>query len=182
MKNYLLQLLQDIEDTILNQWRVRPPHFYEMGLPEKWLTPPKGYQGPPFGFGHEEDSERNKGYLAQLEFEKTQAEIEKYISGEAPANMFGYFGFEPNQFPPVEKIEDEQLKMLCDAICRLWASFNYTASFPEKTPERILYPILVNAMHEPRMYAKRGHIGVEFCDYEPENCPFGAASCSCKYY
>lgn len=180
MQKYITQLIEDLQAATLNQWRIRPPHFYEMGMPERWLEPPEGYSGPPFGFGHEEDSERFKGYLGQLEIEKTQAEIENYIAGEAPANMYGYFGFAPEQFPPVEQFQEEQLKPLCDAICRLWAAYNYTAVFPQKTPARILYPILINAMHEPRTKVDRGHIGVEFCEYEPEKCPFGEEACSCK--
>lgn len=180
MEKYLSQLIKDLQLATLNRWRMLPPHYYEMGMPDKWLTPPKGYNGPPFGFGHEEDPELNQGYMAQLEFEKTQAEVENYLAGNAPASMYGYFGFDSEQFPPENKLQEEQLKLLCDAICRLWAAYNYTPVFPEKTPPRRLYPILLQAMHEPRTQVNRGHIGVEFCDYEPDNCPFGSVACSCK--
>lgn len=178
MQKYLSQLINDLQAATLNRWRICPPHYYEMGMPERWLDVPKGYNGPPFGFGR--DEEEKQGYLAQLEFEKTQAEIENYIAGEAPANMYGYFGFNPEQFPPVQKFEEEELKPLCDAICRLWAAYNYTPAFPEKTPAKILYPILLNAMHEARTQVNRGHIGIEFCHYEPKDCPFGKTACSCK--
>lgn len=178
MQKYISQLIEDLQATILNRWRIRPPHYYEMGVNERWLDPPKGYNGPPLGFGH--DEEQKEGYLAQLEFEKTQAEVENYIAGETAANMYGYFGFSPDQFPLAQKIEEKQLKLLCDTICRLWSAYNYTPVFPEKTPPQIPYPILINAMHEPRMQINRGHIGIEFCYYEPKDCPFGDAACDCK--
>lgn len=182
MQNYINQLLQDLQSETLNRWRIRPPHYYEMGLPDRWLTPPEGYNGPPIGFGRDENPEKQEGYMAQLEFEKTQAEVERYITGVAPTNMFGYFGFESEQFPPAEKLEDGQIQQLCDALCRLWGAYNYTPVFPDKTPARVLYPILLEAMHEARTQVNHGHIGVEFCDYEPKDCPFGDAYCDCKHY
>lgn len=39
---------------------------------------------------------------------------------------------------------------------------------------------LLARMGEPAMLANRGHIGIEFCDYDPEECPFGAEFCNCK--
>ncbi len=182
MKKYLSQLIKDLQSATLKKWRTQPPHYFEMGIMDKWLTPPDGYDGPPFGFGKGEGSEKRKGYLAQLKFEKTQAEIENYIAGEAPANMYNYFGFEPEQFPPVFKIKEEGLQQLCDNICRLWAAYNYTPVFPERTPANVLYPILIQAMHESKSKVTYGHIGVEFCDYNPESCPFGETVCSCKDY
>lgn len=182
MKNYLSQLIIDLQSATLNQWRIAPPHYYEMGIPERWINPPEDYKGPRFGFGREEDPELKKSYMAQLDLEKTQAELENYLAGNPSVNMYGYFGFDSEQFPPESKLEDEQLKLLCDALCRLWAAYNYTPVFPKTTPPRTLYPILLQSMHEPQTQVRRGNIGIEFCNYDPEKCPFGNAHCDCKNF
>ena len=180
LTHYLSQLHTDLEHAILHRWRACPPHYYQMGVPERWLDPPEGYTGPPFGFGQEEDEAMRNTYLAQLQLEKTFAEVEQYVEGRHSGTMFGHFGFDPEQFPPAERLTDEQMQALAERLCRLWAAFNYTAVFPEKTPGRVLYPLLIRRMGEPAMLAERGHIGIEFCDYEPEECPFGAEWCDCK--
>lgn len=179
MQKYLTQLIKDIETTILNQWCIQPPHFYEMGMPEKWLDPPHGYAGPPFGFGHDDNETHHEGYMAQLEYEKVNAEMERFLTKDAQSNMFDIFGLEFDQFPPADRLQDEQLQQLCDTICRLWSAYNYTPVIPEKVPARILYPILVDAMLESRTQVNRGNIGIEFCHYIPEECPFGVSHCSC---
>ncbi len=180
MQNYLTQLYADLEATILDRWRSCPPHYFEMGLPERWLDPPAGYAGPPFGFGHEEDEEIKNSYLATLEFEKTIAEVEKFVEEKPRITMFDHFGFVPEQFPPAEKLTDGQMESLTEPICRLWAAHNFTPVFPQKTPGRVIYPILLARMGEPAMALKRGNIGIEFCGYEPSECPFGLEWCDCK--
>ena len=182
MLHYLSQLHADLEQTILHRWRARPPHYYEMGIPERWLDPPPGYAGPPFGFGHEEDEAMKNTYLAQLQLENTLAEVEAYTEETPRCTMFDHFGFEPEQFPPADKLTDEQLAELTEAILRLWAAHNFGATLPEKVPARVTYPLLIARMDEPAMLAEHGHIGIEFCHYEPEECPFGAEWCGCKRF
>lgn len=179
MQKYLSQLIADIQAATLNRWRIRPPHFYEMGMPDQWLNPPEGYNGPPLGYGHDDNNIYHEGYMAQLEHEKVNAEIEHFLANDATSSMFDYFELEHNQFPPVDRLQDEQLQQLCDSICRLWSAYNYTPVIPEKVPARILYPILVDAMLESRTQVNRGNIGIEFCNYYPETCPFGKNNCSC---
>lgn len=63
MLPYLLQLQSDLESAILARWQQHPPHYYEMGVPGPWLTPPAGYDGPPPGFGRGEESEEGASSL-----------------------------------------------------------------------------------------------------------------------
>ena len=217
MKNYLTQLLSDIETVILERWKLCPPHFYQMGLPDRYLDPPQGWEGPPLGYANE-DFGRLDEFFAGLEeadvlsnplpveerpatdqeieiagdpdisaeenepnpeFEASIEEVEKYIHDEPVKNMYYHFGFDAEQFPPSDKLTDEELEQLTIALCRLWAAFNFTVSFPQKTPARIVYPLFTEQMHSPTHLMNRGIIGVEFCDYEPAHCPFGEW-CNCK--
>lgn len=182
MSPYLHHLHADLSAAILARWRLSPPHYFEMGIPERWLEPPAGYDGPPFGFGQEEAEAEKDSYLATLSFEKTLAEVEDYVAARPKITMFDHFGFEPEHFPPAERLTDEQIEALTEGICRLWAAYNFTPVFPQQAPARVVYPLLLARMGEPALVAKRGHIGLEFCQYEPDQCPFGTDYCDCKSF
>jgi len=172
MEKYIQQLLQEIESVILQRWRKCPPHYYQAGLPEKYLEPPKGWQ--------EEDASHMVNFDSQLQFDMTMMEMGNWLEGAAESSMFYHFDLKPEQFPQPEILMDSQLDALTLALKRLWAAFNFTAVVPDKTPGRVVYPILLKRMLEPAMVMDFGHAGVEFCDYEPAHCPFGLEYCSCK--
>jgi len=94
--------------------------------------------------------------------------------------MFYHFGFEPVQFPPAERLSDEELDALTQALCRLWAAYNFTPVLPDAVPGRLVYPLLLKRMEEPTFVMTRGNIGIEFCHYEPLECPWGLEYCTCK--
>jgi len=181
MQNYINQIIQDIEQTILRRWTENPPHLFRAGIPERYLIEPEGlekFKEKDNSFDESKISVESKEMMGELEFEKTIAEAERYVEGDGPQNMFYHFGFMPQQFPSADKLTDEQLGKLTHVILRLWATFNYTAVFPEKTPARIIYPMLIERMHEPTLLFENGNIGIEFCAYDPDTCPFGEY-CDC---
>ncbi len=213
MQNYLTHLLADIEAAILRRWQHCPPHFYQMGVPESWLEPPTGWDGPPPGYARNDEvlddffselesedvlsnplppEETSSPILeAELkpdatlppdpEFLATTEEVENYLHGKPELFMFYHFGFEPEQFPPPAALTDEELEALTLALCRLWAAFNFTPVFPQSAPGRVVYPLLLERMGKAAFVFEHGHSGIEFCDYEPAECPFGAY-CDCKLY
>ncbi len=221
MKNYLHQLHADLESAILTRWRKCPPHYYEMGVPDPWLKPPTGWEGPPFGFGHgegfvpytgEEGEATDDDWLnlypeepfanepesaatatapipeesastgGDDTFKASIEEMETWMESKPELTMFYHFGLEAEQFPPAERLTDEELEALVFAMRRLWAAFNFTAVLPDHVPARVVYPILLERMGEGAMVMSYGHIGVEFCNYEPSECPFGLEWCSCKEF
>jgi hypothetical protein len=211
MQNYLAHLLSDIEAAILRRWQQCPPHYYQMGLPDRYLEPPTGWDGPPFGYARNDDALND--FFAELEqedvlsdplppdetplptmeteapnpdndlppdpeFMATIEEVETYLHGKPELSMFYHFSFDAAQFPPPEKLTDDELNMLTLALCRLWAAYNFTPVFPQAAPGRVVYPLLLERMGKPAFVFDHGHVGVEFCHYEPEDCPFGAW-CDC---
>jgi len=203
MTHYTLQLLSDLQSAILDRWRVYPPHYFEMGIPDRWLDPPDGYDGPPCGFGHDNDDDGPLGLpwlddddptentavppesaqvMANLDFERSTSEMEQWRDEKPPErqDMFYHFGFEPVQFPPAERLSDEELDALTQALCRLWAAYNFTPVLPDAVPGRLVYPLLLKRMEEPTFVMTRGNIGIEFCHYEPLECPWGLEYCTCK--
>ena len=69
-----------------------------------------------------------------------------------------------------------------DALVRLWVAYNFLPTVPQKTPALIFYPVILARMAEPAMLMEHGVNGIEFCYYNPEECPFGAEFCDCKDY
>jgi len=184
MQKYIYHLLQDIEESILNRWAKCQPHFFGIDIGNPYLKAPEGLESfkqsePTFDEG--DLSKKSKEIMEELEFSKHIAEAENYIEDEGSHNMYYYFGLEAAQFPPIDRLSEHQLEELTHSILRLWATFNYTAVFPNKTPARIVYPLLIAKMHKPTHLFERGNMGVEFCDYDPNNCPFGEY-CTCKDY
>jgi hypothetical protein len=97
--------------------------------------------------------------------------------------MDDLFGIKAEQFPPEAKLTDEQIEQLTDAILQLWAAFNILADFPDVVPLRTLYTVLLKRWtEETTQYVSEGHIHLEFCDYEPERCPWGNDYCTCKEF
>ena len=167
MKKYINQLISDINRTIRIRWRVHPPHFFQNGLYDPYLILPEGLdqEEPP----------------KESTFEEMIEESEKYVQGDTLVTMFGHFGLNKEDFPPAERLSDSQIEELTHALLRMWAAFNYTAVFPSKTPARILYPILCKQMEEPTLLMNHGHMGIEFCEYDPKTCPFGKY-CDCDSF
>ena len=106
-------------------------------------------------------------------------EVEMYTEGEATKTMFEHFGFSFEQFPPIEILDKSNADALTPVILRMWAAFNYSVAFPKETPSEMLYPLLCKQMEEPAMLLNNGIIGIEFCEYDPQTCPFGTY-CDCE--
>ncbi len=173
MSPYLSHLLSDLEAIITDRWRACPPHFWQAGIPDPYLAPPAGADLPGFS---------NLEGLGPRDPEASLAEAERFVEHEPLITMFDHFGLRPEEFPPAEQLTDEQLDELVFAIRRLWAAFNFTAVVPSVAPARIVYPLLLQRMTRPAMVMNFGHVGIEFCQYEPAECPFGTEWCECKQY
>jgi hypothetical protein len=94
--------------------------------------------------------------------------------------MQEWFGIAKESFPPSEKLSDGELKTMVDEIIKLWAAYNFYASLPENLPDRIAYKVLVDQFDKPVAWVSTGSHYIEFCDYEPDNCPFPEEYCMCN--
>jgi hypothetical protein len=114
--------------------------------------------------------------IAELE------EIDHIIDEEPDIPMYKILGIDPVVFPPVEKLTNDQAALLAKEILELWQYFNFEAVYPENFPLHMLYSLLIRKFQEPIMYFPMGTTGIEFCNYDPNECPFGMAYCTCKDY
>jgi len=91
------------------------------------------------------------------------------------------FGISVDAFPPAERLTESQQQSLVEAILELWQAFNIVADYPDEVPVTALYNALVNRWKgEPFQYISEGTLHLEFCHYEPEECPWGLEYCTCK--
>jgi len=120
-----------------------------------------------------------KPFLEISEDEECLRGVMEYESTE-PKPMQEWFGIDKANFPPAEKLTKEELELMVDEILKLWHAYNFDAVLPENLPADIAYKVLVDNFDKPVIWVSEGIIGIEFCDYEPENCPFPEEYCMCK--
>lgn len=151
MQAYLNHLLEDLANA---KSKVPPPKDYSLLYPEHPAADPQ-YDG-------------DLDYIIALE-----------MGEEYP--MSELFEIERSALPPAEQLTDDQAETLCEAILDLWAAFNICADFPENIPPKLLYKVLRNRWHgQPVSYIPEGTLHLEFCHYEPTECPWGMELCTCK--
>lgn len=118
--------------------------------------------------------------MSENEFMDNLEEIDRIVTSDPKYNMYDVFGLESDIFPPVEKLTTKQAISLADEILQLWEAYYIESLYPEDFPMEKLYPLLIAKFKEPFLYFPMGITGVEFCEYEPSECPFGEEYCMCK--
>ncbi len=100
-------------------------------------------------------------------------------SAEKPMNQ--WFDLEKETFPPSEKLTKDQLELMAEEFEKLWADFSFFPDFPEGLPAKRRYELMREYLDHPTQHWPGGwQHHFEFCNGEPENCPFGSAFCRCK--
>lgn len=89
-------------------------------------------------------------------------------------------GLTADQFPPIEKLRHDEIELLVEKLLQLWAAFNFHADFPNDLPNYLKYQLMINKLSEEVQYVSSGTIHFEFCDYDPQHCPYGIEYCQCK--
>jgi hypothetical protein len=95
--------------------------------------------------------------------------------------MSHWFGLTEEEFPPSERLTDNQLELMADEFEQLWAAYSFEPDFPEGLPAKRRYELMLDYLDYQCSHWPGGWVHhFEFCDYEPENCPFGSEFCKCK--
>jgi hypothetical protein len=153
MKKYLHTLLADLEEAKNNRPTIRP---------------------------------RKNDDILPLEFEHFQRddsdEIAPEPTPETPThkgNIREKMGLTQEQFPPADYWSDEEAALLEKALNDLFQHYNLAADYPQNLPPKMAYTTLVGALEKHAPIMSHGEWHLEFCNYEPSECPFGE-HCSCK--
>ncbi len=121
--------------------------------------------------------------LLSTSIEDHFAEVEAWLEDDLPTERIGeILGMEAIQFPPVERLNRHQLRKICEAFEHTMQTFNVSFDMPKRLPWKTRYQLLVSKLEDSVMICDNGFITVEFCEYNPSECPFGSRYCSCKQY
>jgi len=95
--------------------------------------------------------------------------------------MSYWLGCEMIQFPPADRLKPKQLSFIAVEFENLLDAFSFEPDFPEGLPAKRRYELMRNHLDHKCTYWPGGWVHhFEFCNYEPENCPFGNEFCKCK--
>jgi len=95
--------------------------------------------------------------------------------------MSEWFGLQKELFPPSEMLTPEELDLMADEFQNLWVAYSFNPNFPEGLPARRRYELLREYLDYACQHWPGGWVQeFGFCDYDPENSPFGSEFCQCK--
>lgn len=111
------------------------------------------------------------------------AEVEAWLADKLPKERIGdILGVEAIQFPPSERLNRNQLRKLCEAFEHTMQTYNISFDMPKRLPWKTRYRLLVGKLDDAVVICDDGFVTVEFCEYNPSECPFGSRYCSCKQF
>ncbi|MBC7774547.1 MAG: hypothetical protein H7246_03845 [Phycisphaerae bacterium] len=121
--------------------------------------------------------------LLSTSIEDHFAEVEAWLADELPQERIGeILGLEAIQFPPVERLNRNQLRKICEAFEQTMQTYNVSFDMPKRLPWKMRYQLLVSKLEDSVIICDEGFVTVEFCEYDPSECPFGSRYCTCKQY
>lgn len=108
-------------------------------------------------------------------FREVQQFLENY-----PQHPFSYYcGLDKDQFPPADRLTEEQLTAVCAAFHQMLSTWNIAADIHIKVPASKVYSLLITVLDEKVSIGLEGTTTIEFCNYHPPSCAMGEY-CTCK--
>ncbi len=95
---------------------------------------------------------------------------EQFLNG----NMYELqqiLGISKEALPPENKLSDKQISKLLPFLHELFEHHNYELAYPTELVDRTKYKLLYDIMETKHPETKYGRIGLEFCDYNIDECP-----------
>ena len=93
-----------------------------------------------------------------------------------------WIGLRQELFPPANRLSDEQIARLLEAVSQCLDVYNFIPHFPAGFPARRRFEVLVAQLGKEVPILMHNAWQIDFCDYEPRSCPFGESFCQCKVY
>ncbi|MBS2100363.1 hypothetical protein [Carboxylicivirga linearis] len=104
---------------------------------------------------------------------------DQYING-TPVKISDKTGIEKFQFPPIEKLSEEQIDVLLPKIEELLLSYNWEFIFPENVSNEVRYGFITGKWDTKHVFCKQGIVQIETCKFDDKNCPFPAHCSICN--
>ena len=130
----------------------------------------------------EEQRETSSSLSAENDVEAIERyfeEVERWLESEPDHDFSYYSGLQKEQFPPTEKLTNEQMEAVSHAFERLLFTWNIGVEMPDKLPISRKYSLLISVLERKVAIVENGFETIEFCSYDPPSCPFNEW-CTCK--
>ncbi|MFN8438066.1 MAG: hypothetical protein U0V72_10520 [Cytophagales bacterium] len=114
-------------------------------------------------------------------FEDYIEEVERFISGEGYEYLRSILGLDEIQFPPVDRLTDEQMESVVLAFKNCLASWNVCLDLPQNLPISIQYTSYIRTLSQNIDVVNYGTVHLEACTYCSDVCPLGNY-CDCKEF
>ena len=201
MQRYIDQLLADM--TQLRLQRVEELHRLGKFEVQCIMT---GYNledpATPIVWEREEDEEEEEDDEDELQLptpppaesleEDAATDIDREVQtvlanlrGDDPVDPTASFasriGLDLSQFPPAERLDDQQLEALTMALRPLMSAFGRHYGGPNDYPPRLLYPVLLESLRRPGGPMAGSLLAFDGCTGNPVGCRWGRW-CTCLAY
>ncbi len=112
------------------------------------------------------------------EFDRNIEDVERFVRGENE-KLSDILGIPLIMLPLEDKLSDQQVELIVNELINLLNAWNFYPDFPENVPDKLKYKALLGVWESEQTYMRSGHMHIEFCDYDRENCPFPGYCRSC---
>lgn len=115
------------------------------------------------------------------ELEQHFDDIENFLHGELE-KLADIVGIPLKMLPAPERINQRQKEILADELTSLLNAWNFYPDFPENLPAEMKYKALLDVWESEQTYMRSGEAHIEFCNYDPANCPFPGYCQNCDLF
>jgi hypothetical protein len=121
----------------------------------------------------EDLNEAKKRIPDEIKFSEDYEEFEEQmlsVENSPDITMEALFGISMIQLPPADKLTEEQMQLLTEAILDTWAAFSLSADFPGDLPIKLQYELLRGQFEEKIHYMPGWTHHFNFCIIDCETC------------
>ena len=114
-------------------------------------------------------------------FRKHIEAVEEYLYGEWK-KISSISGIDRKSLPEPGQLDQNQQASLAVALEELLHHYHFFPDFPDAFPDHMKYSFLRNIWDDKHPYLTSGESHIEFCNYDPENCPFPDHCKACEEF
>lgn len=126
-----------------------------------------------------EDKTQDEALSEEESFRKHIESVEEYIYGD-PVKISTVTGIEKKSLPRPGQLNDKQKAKLAAELESLLNHYHFFPDFPQNYPDHLKYKFLRDTWDDKHQYITSGESHIEFCEYDPDNCPFPGYCNTCE--
>lgn len=125
--------------------------------------------------------QRKKKISNREELKNKLEESENFLNYPESIVFKDYCGLKPEDFPPGENLEKDDLNALTKAMVKMYESWNILVDLPDNLPAEFAYRLVISLLDRGMPIMQYGFFGMDYCTGNPEGCEF-KEYCTCLKY